>query len=229
MTKSRRIFAARSLTFLQFPQAGFEIARIDRPQKGFDHLGQREAVARGDGAAPDCAGDHFYRAQDIACVADRRQSELDRPFAARRDRAVETEPQGGLIAGKRQLDRLRVNAVASPSSNSSAARVARFEEPRGRPAGLPDCPFGNGRRRPRLAVFAVFCSEISVIAPSRPITGAIIGAFLNEMKRQHYGNFSVVAYKAMKRERHFAKSDMRASNPHPPIPEPVLGARSADP
>src|SRR5260370_23234414 len=97
VTKSRRIFAARSLTFLQFPQAVFEIARIDRPQKGFDHLGKREPLARGDGAAPDCTGDHFYRAQDIACVADRRQSQLDRPFAARRDGPVETDPQCPLI------------------------------------------------------------------------------------------------------------------------------------
>jgi len=36
---------------------------------------------------------------------------------------------------------LRVSAVASPSSNSSAARVARLVDPRTRPAGLPDWPF----------------------------------------------------------------------------------------
>jgi hypothetical protein len=45
--------------------------------------------------------------------------------------------------------------------------VARLLDPRGRPVGLPDWPFGNGRPRPRLAVFAVFCSGISVIAPPR--------------------------------------------------------------
>src|SRR5260370_12836127 len=94
VTKSGRIFAARSLTFLQFPQAVFEIARTDRPPKGFDHLGQREPLA-----APDCTADPFYRAQDVACVADRRQSELGRPFAAARDGAVAAEPQGGLVDG----------------------------------------------------------------------------------------------------------------------------------
>ena len=41
------------------------------------------------GAAPDRAADHFYRRQNVVCAVDRRQSELDRPFAARRDGAVE--------------------------------------------------------------------------------------------------------------------------------------------
>src|SRR5205823_15085320 len=62
---------------------------------------------------------------------------------------------------------LRLSAVASPSSNSCAARVDRFIAPRGRPPGFPDCPFANGRPRLLLAVLAVFCREISAIAPPR--------------------------------------------------------------
>ena len=96
----------RRLAFLQLPQPVFKVARVDCPQKGFDHIGQRDPLAGSNGAAPDRSGDHFYRTQDIGCAVDRRQSELDRPFAAWRDSAVETEPQRGLIAGERQLDRL---------------------------------------------------------------------------------------------------------------------------
>jgi hypothetical protein len=44
MAESGRIFAARSLAFLQLPQSAFEIARIDLPEKGFDHLGERDPV-----------------------------------------------------------------------------------------------------------------------------------------------------------------------------------------
>src|SRR5437763_4045694 len=51
-----------------------------------------------------------------------------------------------------------------------SAGVAPFEKPRRRPAGLPGWPFGNGRPRARFAVFAVFCSEISVIVPFRSHT-----------------------------------------------------------
>ena len=42
---------------------------------------------------------------------------------------------------------LRVSASASPSSNASAARVARWRAPLGFPAGLPDRPFVKGRPR----------------------------------------------------------------------------------
>jgi hypothetical protein len=62
---------------------------------------------------------------------------------ARREGTVETEPQCRLIAGKRQLDGLGRQFRGSPSSNISAARVARLEEPRGRPAGLPDPALGE--------------------------------------------------------------------------------------
>jgi hypothetical protein len=70
--------------------------------------------------------------------------------------------------------------------------MARFEEPRGRPAGLPDWPFGSGRPRARFAVSAVFCSEIishrSIsFAPPAPA----IDASPTDMKHEHYGNFSV--------------------------------------
>jgi hypothetical protein len=50
VAESGRIFAARSLAFLQLPQSAFEIARIDRPEKGFDHLGERDPLRGCDGA-----------------------------------------------------------------------------------------------------------------------------------------------------------------------------------
>src|SRR5947209_7164594 len=64
---------------------------------------------------------------------------------------------------------LRLSAVASPSSNSCAARVDRLIEPRGRPPGFPDRPFANRRPRTLLPAIAVSCREISVIAPPRPV------------------------------------------------------------
>jgi hypothetical protein len=42
---------------------------------------------------------------------------------------------------------LRVSASASPSSNASAARVARWRAPLGLPAGFPDRPLAKGRSR----------------------------------------------------------------------------------
>jgi hypothetical protein len=93
---------------------------------------------------------------------------------------------------------LRLSAVASPSSNSCAARVDRLIEPRGRPPGFPDCPFANGRPRSLFAVVVVSCREISVIAPPRfGNLAPVLGASPNDMKREHYGNF-IVAITAMR-------------------------------
>ena len=88
-----RIWAARCPPFLQLPQPNFEVARFECPQKAFDHLRHREPLAGGDGAPPDRVGDHLDRAQDVARAVNRRKGEFDRPFAARRDGAVETKPQ----------------------------------------------------------------------------------------------------------------------------------------
>jgi hypothetical protein len=56
---------------------------------------------------------------------------------------------------------LRHRATAAPPESTG------WIDPRGRPAGFPDCPFANGRPRTLLAVVVVFCTEISVIAPPR--------------------------------------------------------------
>ena len=162
-----RIRTACCLRVLQLPQAIVEIARVDRPQKAFDHLRQREPLAGGDAAAPDRVGDHLYRAKDVGSAVDRRQRELDRPVAARRTvRSRQSRKAVGSPA-RASSTALRLSAVASPSSNSCAARVDRLIEPRGRPPGFPDRPFANGRPRTLLPVVAVFCSKISVIAPPR--------------------------------------------------------------
>ena len=42
---------------------------------------------------------------------------------------------------------LRVKASDSPSSSTAAASVFLLREPTGRPRGLPDRPFTNGRPR----------------------------------------------------------------------------------
>ncbi len=48
-----------------------------------------------------------------------------------------------------------------------------------------------GRPRPLLAVFAVFCSEISVIAPPRSFTWRKPIRVSRFKRREHYGKFSV--------------------------------------
>ena len=186
-----RIWTACCLRVLQLPQAIVEIARVDRPQKAFDHLRQREPLAGGDAAAPDRVGDHLYRAEDVGRAVDRRQSELDRTVAARRSRQSRNAVGSPARASSTAL---RLSAVASPSSNSCAARVDRLIEPRGRPPGFPDCPFANGRPRTLLAVVAVFCPEISTIAPPRSvIVTPAAGCPLERRIPCDYGNFVVAA------------------------------------
>src|SRR5580704_2375131 len=101
-----RVWTACRLRVLQLPQAIIEIARVDCPQKAFDHLRQREPLAGRDAAAPDRVGDRLYRAKDVGRAVDRWQRELDRAVAPRRDGAVETEPQCRRIAGEGEFDRL---------------------------------------------------------------------------------------------------------------------------
>ena len=60
----------------------------------------------------------------------------------------------------------RISAVIDHShqilaEQRSAAHVARFVEPRVGPAASPDCPSQTSRRRPLVAVIAVFCSQIT--------------------------------------------------------------------
>ena len=73
--------------------------------------------------------------------------------------------------------------------------MARFEEPRDRPAGLPDWPFGNGSLGLALLFPLFFAakyqSSFHVVRSPAPA----IGASQTEMKHEDYGNFSV-AYTA---------------------------------
>jgi hypothetical protein len=104
--------------------------------------------------APDRAADHFYRGQDVVCAADRRQSELDRPFATRRDGAVETKPQRRLIAGQRQFDRLagqRRGFAIEQHLGRPSGPVRGAARPAARIAGLAL------RKRPSPAPFSCFC------------------------------------------------------------------------
>ena len=117
-----------------------EIARVDCPQKAFDHLRQRESLAGGDAAAPDRVGDHFYRAKDVRRAVDRRQSELDRAGAARRDGAVGAEPQRRRIAGEGEFDRLAAQRrcfAIEQQLRRPGRPVDRAARPTARISGLP--------------------------------------------------------------------------------------------
>jgi len=99
-----------------------------------------------------------------------------------------------VITGERHFDRL-------------AGQRSRFavEQQLGRPSGpvggaapggppdCPTCPWGMAVRGLSWLFLLFFCSEISVIASLSLSHCAAIGARLNEMKSEHYGNF-IVAY-----------------------------------
>src|SRR5438034_1218796 len=89
------------------------------------------------------------------------------------------------------VKRRRAAMFARPMK-AAKAEIARLTRARRPPQHLPWRPGAGGRPRPLLAVFAVFCSEISVIALPRSgirrRLSALPGAI---MKREHYGNFSV--------------------------------------
>jgi hypothetical protein len=120
-------------------------------------------LAGGDGAASDRTGD-LYRGQDIGRTVNRRKNQFDRPIAARRYGAIETKPQRRVIASERHFDRLA-------GQRSRFAIEQQFGRPRpgspnraGDPLDCRTCPSETVAPRPLLAVFAVLCSEISVIA-----------------------------------------------------------------
>jgi hypothetical protein len=78
-----------------------------------------------------------------------------------------------------------------PSSNISAARVARFEELRGRPAGLPDWPFGKAALGLALLFPLFFAAKYQ---PSFHLVRSLSTGHRRsrtDMKHEHYGNFSV--------------------------------------
>jgi hypothetical protein len=67
-------------------------------------------------------------------------------------------PVPPVLSGRDQASPTRLDLGVE---HHPAAFVARFVDPRGRPAGLPDRPFSTGRPRTRLLFFAVFCSDNS--------------------------------------------------------------------
>jgi len=67
--------------------------------------------------------------------------------------------------------RHRQLASTSRSSITPAAFVARFVDPRGRPAGLPDRPFSTRRPRTRLLFLLFFAAIIQ--AWTSPFAGAV--------------------------------------------------------
>jgi hypothetical protein len=99
-----RIRTACRLRVLQLPQAIIEIARVDRPQKAFDHLRQRKPFSGGDAAAP----------------------RLDQPVysggaAVARWRSNGAEPQGGRTRPRRRSDgkRLCLDRTVAPQRDRS--------------------------------------------------------------------------------------------------------------
>src|SRR5260370_7536047 len=71
-----------------------------------------------------------------------------------------------------------------------AARVARFVETQGR-AGLPDWPSQTVVLGPSWLFLLLFAAKYQPTLHLGPSPGADIGASWSDMKREHYGNFSV--------------------------------------
>src|SRR5215472_3366668 len=90
----------------EFLQAPVEIARVDRPDEGVHHCRDPARLARRDHASGERRGDRLHRRGDIRRALDRRQLELDRPFAADRQKAFDAEPQRHRVASERRLDGL---------------------------------------------------------------------------------------------------------------------------
>src|SRR5260370_42510338 len=90
----------------QYLQPLVEVAGIDRPDEGVDHLAQLERLVGRDGALRCRLHDRPHRRRDVGSAVYWRHGQLDRPFAARRDDAVETEPQRSLAAAESELDGL---------------------------------------------------------------------------------------------------------------------------
>src|SRR5215472_8968620 len=90
----------------EFLQAPVEIARVDRPDEGVNHCRDPACLARRDHTSGERRGHRLHRRGDIRRALDRRQLELDRPFAADRQKAFDAEPQRHRVAGERRLDGL---------------------------------------------------------------------------------------------------------------------------
>ena len=151
------MLTAASRISLQRAQTAVEIARLDGVGKGVDHLCQFGCSAG--------ASNPRATAAVIASIAAARSAGLriggsangtnrSRCGAIRRSRqsrnAVGSPPRASSTA-------LRVKASASPCNSSWAAKVDLLRQPRGRPEGLPERPFSNGRPR----CFCCFCRKLS--------------------------------------------------------------------
>jgi hypothetical protein len=145
---------------LQFLQPLVEVAGIDRPDEGIDHLAQLERLVGRDGALGCRLDDRPHRRCDVGSAADRRHGELDRPLPARRDDAVETDPQRSLAAAERELDGLPAECCGLAveerlgGERCLVARAARAPRRIARPALL--------ERRPD-PLAGCFCSEFTAM------------------------------------------------------------------
>ncbi len=128
---------ARVWVRLDRAQAALEIGAFDRAHEGLDEPADFAGLRGGDVAARECPHDRGHGARDVAGIADRRQ--VDRTSGSRRG-ATSRSRQSRIVLASPLIAismALAVSAPDSPSSNSRAASVLRFLDPRGRPAGLP--------------------------------------------------------------------------------------------
>jgi hypothetical protein len=134
---------------------------LDRPDKDLDHPRQLGRLAGGDRAGSGRIGDRRHRADEIGGAAHQRQSQLHRPPAARRNDAVEAQPQRHPVARERELHR-PAGSAPRPRRRAAARRSASpCCAPR--PAAPSDCPTAPSGTVPRDCR-----TDPSETAPARP-------------------------------------------------------------
>jgi len=112
---------------------------------GVDHRRDRRRLARRDHARGECGGDDFIAgAMSAALSIGGKTNFTVRSRHRGRMRSMHSRNAVGSPTSANSTA-LRVNASASPASSNRAARLTWSRQPRGRPAGLPDRPFSNGR------------------------------------------------------------------------------------
>src|SRR5271165_1061393 len=138
-------------------QAPFEVARLDRADKGVDYCRYRARLAWRDYAAGQSRGDRLHRGGDVVGLQPTGFVPCGLSIGGSANLTVRSR-HGGRIRSRHSRMAVGpptsaksiafwVKASDPASSNAAAASVALFRDPARRPAGLPDRPFWNGRPR----------------------------------------------------------------------------------
>src|SRR5215472_7436619 len=173
----------------EFLQAPVEIARVDRPDEGVDHCGDPAHLARRDHAGGKRRGDRLHRRGDIRRALDRRQLELDRSFAADRQKAFDAEPQRHWVTRERRLDGLARQSfsLAREQLRGGEGRLVARAGPAAdgitRSAFLERMPPYRLRR---------YCYNIIGHLKFPELLGSLRSHFKNGIMQFEYGGFMIV-------------------------------------